>query len=134
MRLRRRSLLPLSCVALLVACGGESTSPATGVESISVTLTSTQLLVGKSTTATATLRDSKGGTLAGRAVVWSSSATSVATVTGDGAVTALAPGSATISASSEGRSGNATLVVSQRPVSTMSVSVASARLLPGATA
>ena len=49
-------------------------------------------------------------------------------------MTALAPGSATISASSEGRSGSATLVLSLTPVANVSVSLANVRLLAGATA
>ena len=57
---------------------------------------------------TATMRDVDGGVLSGRTATWSSSNTAVATVTGAGVVTALTPGTVTITATSEGKSGTAT--------------------------
>jgi hypothetical protein len=60
---------------------------------------------------TATPRDAAGNPLAGRTVSWSSSANTVASVDATGAVTALAPGSAAIIATSEGQSGDATITV-----------------------
>jgi len=57
---------------------------------------------------TATMRDANGGTLTGRTATWSSSNTSVATVTSAGVVTALTPGTVTITATSEGKNGTAT--------------------------
>jgi hypothetical protein len=59
----------------------------------------------------ATLRDASGNVLSGRTVTWTSSALSVATVSGSGLVTALLAGTTTITATSEGQSGTATLTV-----------------------
>lgn len=64
---------------------------------------------------TATLRDANGNIVTGRPISWSSSNTSVATVSGSGTsatVTGNGEGSATITASSEGKSGSSTITVS----------------------
>jgi polysaccharide lyase-like protein/Big-like domain-containing protein len=50
--------------------------------------------------------------LTGRGVAWASSSMSTATVSASGLVTGVAPGTATITASSEGKSGTATVTVS----------------------
>src|SRR5207244_7837774 len=49
--------------------------------------------------------------LSGRTVTWSSSNTAVATVSTSGLVSGVAPGSITISATSEGKSGTAAITV-----------------------
>src|SRR5439155_8194305 len=56
-------------------------------------------------------QDASGNALAGRVVTWSSSNTSVATVTGSGLVTGVAAGPATITAASEGKNGTAAITV-----------------------
>ena len=76
-----------------------------------VTLSPASLAVGQVGTATASVRDSSGNTLGGRSLSWSSSATGVATVSGDGVVTAVASGSAVVTAVSEGVPGSATAYV-----------------------
>jgi len=100
------------------------------VASVSVTLASTTLLVGSNTQATAILRDANGGVLA-RSTEWSSDNTAVATVTPNGRVTALAIGSANITATSEGHSGSATLTVVITTVSSVSVALDAQMLAPG---
>lgn len=60
---------------------------------------------------TAVTKDSLGNSLGGRTIGWSSGDTLVATVSGTGLVTGKNSGSATITASSEGKSGTATVVV-----------------------
>jgi Tol biopolymer transport system component len=70
---------------------------------------------------TATLRDSGGNELTGRTVTWSSPNDAVATVSASGLVTGVSPGSVRISASSEGRSAEAQVTVSQVPVATVHV-------------
>jgi len=65
------------------------------------------LMLGESVQLTATLLDADGNVLEGRQVDWSSSDESVATVTQNGVVTALARGDVVITASSEGRKGKA---------------------------
>ena len=61
--------------------------------------------VGQSLQLSATLRDDSANLLSGRTVTWSSSNDTVATVSGTGLVTARNAGSATIRATSEGKSG-----------------------------
>jgi uncharacterized protein YjdB len=62
-------------------------------------------------TLTATTRDALGNILTGRVVLWSSSRTSVATVDQSGVVTAQGRGDAIITATSEGKSGTASVTV-----------------------
>jgi hypothetical protein len=64
---------------------------------------------------TATLRDAGGNVLTGRVVTWSTSASGVATVSGTGLVTGVSAGAATITATSEGKSGTAALTVTAPP-------------------
>ena len=64
---------------------------------------------------TAEVRDQSGNVMAGAAVAWSSTAASVATVDATGLVTAVANGTATITAASGGVSGTAAVTVAQAP-------------------
>jgi hypothetical protein len=103
------------------------------VASVTVTLASPSLGAGLGTTATATLRDMAGNVLTGRTLTWSSSAPAVATVSGAGVVTALFPGTATITGRSEGQTGQADLTVTVNPVQTVTVTLANANLSQGST-
>jgi hypothetical protein len=76
---------------------------------------SATVAVGASQQFTATLRDASGNVLTGRAISWTSSALSVANVSTIGLVTALLAGTTTITATSEGQSGAATMTVTALP-------------------
>lgn len=76
------------------------------VATVTVSPSSPTVIVTRTVQLTATLRNASGGILTGRAVVWSSSNTSIATVTPAGLVTGRAVGTATITATSEGKSGS----------------------------
>ena len=65
--------------------------------------------VGQTVQLTATLKDASGNVLSGRTISWASDNSGVATVSGTGLVAAVSPGSATITATSEGRSGTASI-------------------------
>jgi hypothetical protein len=109
----------IAIAALLVACGGGGgTEPSQTIASISVTLAKGILPVGGTTTASATVRGSDGAGVAGAHVSWSSSAPGIASVSLSGAITALAPGSTTIAASSGGVTGSALLTVTSPKVVT----------------
>jgi hypothetical protein len=85
------------------------------------------VLIGQIAHATATLKDSTGAQIVGRTVTWLSSNANIATVTSAGDVTAVAPGTAMISGSSEGKSASSALNVSAPPpVPVFSVSVSPA--------
>jgi hypothetical protein len=69
------------------------------------------MVTGETVQFRAELRDQAGNLLGGRAVSWTTSAGSVVTVSPDGAATAVGSGSATVTATSEGRSGSAQVSV-----------------------
>ncbi|MBU6367883.1 MAG: Ig-like domain-containing protein, partial [Gemmatimonadetes bacterium] len=94
--------------------------------------TSCALTTGASCTLAATTADASGRTLTGRAISWTTSAAAVATVSTAGVVTAVAPGAATITATSEGRSGTATITVTPPAVERITVTPSSCALVTGA--
>src|SRR5690348_2114584 len=111
---------------IYAASGGHSDSStvtvtAPAVASVSVSPNSATLRVGNTSQLSATVRDASGNVLTGHTVTWSSSATAAATVSASGLVTAVAPGSATITATSDGKSGTSTISVTLVPVSTVTL-------------
>lgn len=85
------------------------------VASVTVSLGATTIDEGSSSTATAVLRDASGAILVGRAVSFSSSSPSVATVNAtSGAIVGVSAGATLITAQSEGQTGTVMLTV--RPV------------------
>ncbi|HWQ27573.1 MAG TPA: Ig-like domain-containing protein, partial [Dehalococcoidia bacterium] len=82
------------------------------VATVTVQPSSLSLTVGQTAQLGVVLKDANGNTLTGRTVTWSSSNPSVATVSASGLVTAVEAGSATITATSEGKSGTAAVSVS----------------------
>src|SRR5438093_3520891 len=104
------------------------------VASVSVSPASVSVLPTQTVQLTATTLDSTGAVLTGRTVTWSSSSTGVATVSGNGLVTGVAAGSATITATSEGHGGTAVIAVTNAPVASVSVSPASGSVTAGQTA
>jgi uncharacterized protein YjdB len=110
--------------------------PPAPVAKVLVAITPAAVLVGQSAHATATLQDSSGNDLSSRVVTWQSSNQSVATISGNGDVLAVAPGNVTITAASEGKTASASLSVSAPspvPVATVSVSPVSSTVSVGST-
>lgn len=103
------------------------------VQSVAVSPERDTLIVGGARTLTATLRDATGALLTGRTVVWSSSNVAVAIVSAGGVVSTLAPGIVTIGATSEGRTGVATIVVLERRASAVTIRPEAAQLIVGRT-
>jgi len=91
------------------------------VSNVTVSPPSQTIVNGNTATFTATLTDSHGNTLSGRTITWSSSDETIATVDNTGLATSVGPGTATITATSEGQSGSATLEVDPAPVSSVTV-------------
>ncbi|MEP6765015.1 MAG: Ig-like domain-containing protein, partial [Gemmatimonadaceae bacterium] len=103
------------------------------VATVSVSIAAPARFVAQTTTATAVLRDANNNILTGRTINWTSSNTDVATVSPSGVVTALAPGSANITATSEGKIGFANVTVTLAPVASVTVSLGSSTPLVGHT-
>jgi uncharacterized protein YjdB len=103
------------------------------VASVSVTPPSATLQIGGSLQLTATTLAGDGSMLTGRIVAWDTNSPGVATVGPSGIVTAVALGTATVTATSEGMTGQATITVVQQPVDSVVVTPASAALAPGDT-
>jgi hypothetical protein len=103
-------------VIAAAACGGDSTTSAVPAASVSVALASQAIFVGATTQATAKVLDASGQTLSGRVVTWSSASTAVATVDATGLVTGVAPGTASITATVEGKTGSLGVTVTSKIV------------------
>jgi len=91
------------------------------------------ILQNQTTTFTAVTKDAKGNVLTGRTITWSSNNTSVATINSTGTATGGAAGVATITATSEGKSGTATLHVNLAPVASVVVTPVTATINKGQT-
>ena len=91
------------------------------------------LFVGESVTLKATVTDANGDPLSGRPITWSTNSSGVATVSTSGVVKAVAPGTATITASSEGKSGKSTITVKQVPVASIDMNPGELKLEIGQT-
>lgn len=121
-----------------VASEGEKGSVAVTVNpvpiaSITIVPNVFALRVTQTTTLTAEARDAQGQLLTNRTFSWSSSAPSVATVDQSGLVTAVAVGTATINATSEGRTGSATINVAPEPVNSVTLTARRTYVVPGDT-
>lgn len=122
--------LLLAFLISLAACGGDTTQPVpppappptpppppppppppAPVASITVDPGQSTLVPQQTTQFTATLRDAGGNLLTGRTVTWTAAPSAVASVSAAGVVTAAAAGQATVTAASEGQSGQATVTV-----------------------
>jgi uncharacterized protein YjdB len=103
------------------------------VASVAVSPASLSIVAGSTGQLTATPADASGNPLSGRTVTWQTNPASVATVSASGMVTAVAAGAATISATSEGKSGTAAVTVAPVPVASVAVSPATATVLAGNT-
>lgn len=94
---------------------------------------SATLLVTQSLQLVPTVTDAQGNPLSGRPVSWVSSNTGVATVSATGSVSAIAPGTATITATSGAAHGTATITVKLVPVVTVVVNPGALALFTGET-
>ncbi|MCC7003471.1 MAG: Ig-like domain-containing protein [Gemmatimonadaceae bacterium] len=131
-----RTAIGCVCLALSAACAGEGTGPE-AVASLTVSPTTATIASRAPLPMTAAVRTAGGKSLTGRPVLWSSSDTSVARVTANGLVTAgvVVDGTthaATITASSEGVSGSATIGVLPAPVASVATSATGSTIAVGA--
>ena len=132
-----------ACLALVVAaCSGDGDAPSSPnnggggpapVASVSITPATATIVIGRTTQLAASVKDAAGTVLSGRAITWTSSSASVATVDANGLVTGVAAGSANIVATSEGKSAQAAITVSIVPVASVTVAPNAATTTVGAT-
>ncbi len=114
-----RLFAPAIALAQLLACGGGGGGdPVIGpppIARIDVSAQAPVLTVGSTTRVSATLYDSAGNVITGRAITWRSSDTTVASVGNDGTVTALKAGPARITATAGGIDGSTDITVNDAP-------------------
>jgi N-acyl-D-amino-acid deacylase len=114
--LAARRALSASLFMLVIgtaACGGSSPSgpqePSGGNAKIDLSPDSAVLVTGDTVRFAATVHDANGAPVSGATVTWKSSTPTVATISDDGLVTVLAPGTTTISATANDATGSATI-------------------------
>jgi hypothetical protein len=132
-------MLTAGCAIFLclawAGCNGFFISPS--ISSIYTTPAAATIAVNNTVqlTATATYSDGSTGPLTGSSVGWTSSDTSVATVTSPGGlVTGVATGSATITVSAQGASATATVTVSPSNVTRIVITTTQGSTSPQSTA
>jgi len=133
------SAIRLGTTVISVAAGGRRDStrvtvvpPAVAIVVIAPPAVSLQ--VGGRSQLAVTARDAHNRPLEGRRVEWRSNDPTVATVSVDGAVTAVRPGQTSVTAIIESRSASAAVTVTSVPVAALAVSPASITLQIGRTA
>src|SRR5437660_325303 len=94
-----------------VASGATAAAASVPVASVVVTPGSATLNIAGTQQLAVVLKDAAGNTLTGRTVSWTSSNSGVATVSAAGLATAVTSGSATITATSEGKGGTAAIAI-----------------------
>ena len=114
-----RFSLAISVVFATASC--TSATEPTKVATVGVTPNTIARAVGTPQQFVAVAYDSFGNVLAGRTITWSSSNTSVATVSSTGLATGVATGTVTITATSEGQAGTATFSLNPPPVASVAI-------------
>ena len=85
------------------------------VTTVTVAPTSASVVAGSTTPLVATVKDQNGNVMTGQAVAWTSNNIPVAIVNSSGLVTGVVPGSATITATSSGKTGTSNITVTAIP-------------------
>ena len=131
MRRLAASLLAIS--TFVSACSDGPTEPSpTTVTSIVIGAPSPSMQVGTTMTATARLINSKGDEVTSKTPTWASSSPAVATVDQGGVITAVAPGTVTITAQADKAKGTLPLTVDvDRCVNPLSLAVGQVSVLSG---
>lgn len=128
------TILSTLAVAVLLSCGGDSsTGPSGSVSKVSVTPATDSLSLGASVTLAASALDGGGNPVSGARIFWNTENANIATVTSSGVVTGIATGTVRIAASSNGVSGFSTITVVPPSVASVRVTPPSAALTVGST-
>jgi hypothetical protein len=119
MQTRVLALTTIFAAAIVAAACGSDDTPLTGtaaVATVTVTGPTTAILVGATAPLTVVTKDASGAVVSGATVTFASSSDAIATVASTGVVTGVAPGTATITATSNGKTGTATVTVNSKIV------------------
>ena len=119
-------------LAFAAGCGGDSSGPP-AVASVDVSAPPGSIIVGQTAQLTATPRDAAGNALTNRTVTWATSSATIATVSITGVVAAVSVGSATISATVDGKTGTRLVDVVPPPVASVTVTAAASTIQAGQT-
>jgi trimeric autotransporter adhesin len=101
------------------------------VASVTISPTTMTLAPGGSGQLTVTARDQNGTPLTGRTVTFTSSNNAVATVSASGVVTGVTPGSATITATVEGKTATAQVTVTSQTVGSVEITPSAPQVCVG---
>jgi uncharacterized protein YjdB len=104
-----------------------------GAAAVTVDPPTASVLVGSTTQLGATVRDAGGTVITDRPPLWSSSNSAVATVNQQGLVSGVSPGTTTIVAALDGRTGSATVTVTRVPVASVVITPAETEVRLGRT-
>jgi hypothetical protein len=125
--------------AIITAAAGSKSGVATinvipePIASITVAPTNDTLLVGETVQLTATLRDAANNVIT-RPVSWTSTLPTIASVSNSGLVTGVADGTATVTATADGRSASALIRVLSRCSSALAATIAVGQTINGSLA
>ena len=128
----RLGLVSIVALPLMVACGGDSSGPP-AVASVDILGPTADIQIGGTVQLSATAKDAKGNTLTNKTVTWTTSSNAVATVSTSGLVTGVAGGTASITASVDGKTASRSVAVISSPIATIAVTAASTALAIGGT-
>lgn len=99
-----------------MSCGKDATAPVPVLTTLTVSFQETPISVGQTANALASGKDQFGAVIGTGTVSWSTGSSAIATVTPDGAVTGVAPGQTTLTATAGGKqAGVAITVTPARP-------------------
>jgi len=118
----------VAVLGLSAACGSDVTGSSNIIQSgevasVAITPSTSTLDVGATAQLTAVAYDASGAVVQGKAIAWSSSANTVASITSTGLLTGVSPGNATITATADGRRGTADVTVIPRGTSLGTITV-----------
>ncbi|HJU74822.1 MAG TPA: Ig-like domain-containing protein [Gemmatimonadaceae bacterium] len=117
----------VTLLTFAAACGSDATGSNNVVEgevaSVNVTPATSSIDVGGTVQLRATVLDGNGDEIQGKTVAWSTSASTIASVSSTGAVTGVSAGNATVTATADGRRGTASITVVPRGTSLGTISV-----------
>jgi uncharacterized protein YjdB len=128
---RVRARYALLIVAALACSDATSPVPEKRVASVTVVASTHSIRVGDTLRVSARALASDGTLLEGRPVTWTSTNSDVLELSGTGLATAVAPGTASIRATIEGKSGSVDVVVNVLPVDRVAIIETSISLAKG---